>query len=69
MTANVILRFVPPYGVPAEALGRAARDITTALADGKLTGLPVTRFALDDIVAAQQAVEAGTPGKVLIELE
>ena len=69
MTANVILRFVLLYGVPPKALGRAAHDITAALAEGKLTGLPVTRFALDDVVAAQQAVEAGTPGKVLIELE
>jgi NADPH2:quinone reductase len=68
MTANVTLRFVLLYGVPAVALDQAARDITVALTDGALTGLPVTRFALDDIVAAQQAVEGGAVGKVLVEL-
>jgi len=68
MTANVTLRFVLLYGVPPAALDQAARDITTALTDGRLTELPVTRFGLDDIAAAQEAVEAGALGKVLIEL-
>jgi NADPH2:quinone reductase len=68
MTANVTLRFVLLYGIPPAAFDQAARDITTALADGKLTGLPVTRFALDDIAAAHDAVEAGALGKVLIDL-
>jgi NADPH2:quinone reductase len=68
MTANVTLRFVLLYGVPAAALDQAARDITLALTDGALTELPVTRFALDDIVAAQQAVENGAVGKVLVDL-
>ena len=66
MTANVTLRFVLLYGVPPAALEQAARDITAALADGALTELPVTRFGLDDIVAAQEAVEAGAIGKVLV---
>jgi NADPH:quinone reductase len=68
MTANVTLRFVLLYGIPPAAFDQAARDITTALTDGKLTGLPVTRFALDDVAAAHDAVEAGALGKVLIEL-
>jgi len=66
MTANVMLRFVLLYGVPRAALEQAARDITAALADGALSELPVTRFGLDEIAAAQEAVEAGTPGKVLV---
>ncbi len=66
MTANVTLRFVLLYGVPPAALEQAAQDITAALADGALTELPVTRFGLDDIVAAQDAVEAGAVGKVLV---
>ncbi len=66
MTANVLLRFVLLYGVPRPALEQAARDITTALADGALTELPVTRFPLAEIAAAHEAVEAGTPGKVLV---
>ena len=66
MTANMTLRFVLVYGVPRAALEQAASDITAALAAGALTELPVTRFALDDIVAAHEAVEAGTVGKVLV---
>jgi NADPH2:quinone reductase len=66
MTANVTLRFVLLYGVPRAALEQAARDITAALTGGALTELPVTRFGLDDIVAAHEAVEAGTVGKVLV---
>ena len=34
----------------------------------RVTGLPVTRFTLDDVAAAQDAVEAGALGKVLIDL-
>jgi NADPH:quinone reductase len=66
MNANVILRFVLLYGVPQEALERAVADITAALEDGALTELPVTRFPLDEIAAAQDAVEAGAVGKVLV---
>ena len=68
MTANLTLRFVLLYGVPPAALGQAASDITGALADGALTELPVTRFGLADVAAAHRAVEAGTPGKVVVEL-
>src|SRR5258708_22696721 len=66
MTANVTLRFVLVYGVPRAALDQAASDITAALAAGALTELPVTRFALDDIAAAHEAVEAGAVGKVIV---
>jgi NADPH:quinone reductase len=66
MNANVVMRFVLLYGVPADALGRAARDVSAALADGALTELPVTLFPLDQIAAAQEAVEAGAVGKVLV---
>jgi NADPH:quinone reductase len=66
MTANVLLRFVLLYGVPAAALEQAAKDITAALASGALTELPVHKFSLDDAAAAQDAVEKGTVGKVLV---
>lgn len=68
MTANVTLRFVLLYGVPAPALGQAAADVTAALTAGDLTPLPVHRFALEDIVAAHEAVENGVTGKVLVTL-
>ena len=66
MNANVILRFVLLYGVPLEAVERAAQDITTALADGALTELPTAKFRLDEVAAAHEAVEAGAVGKVLV---
>jgi NADPH2:quinone reductase len=66
MNANVMLRFVLLYGVPHEAIEQAAKDITAALADGALTELPTTRFRLDEIAEAHDAVEAGAVGKVLV---
>jgi NADPH2:quinone reductase len=66
MTANVTLRFVLLYTLPAGALQQAAADITAALRDGALTPLPVHRFGLDDIVAAHEAAENGVTGKVVV---
>ena len=66
MSANVTLRFVLLYGVPAAAVDEAVADITEALRAGTLTPLPVHRFRLDDIAAAHEAVENGVTGKVLI---
>jgi NADPH:quinone reductase len=69
MTANATLRFILLYGVPAAALDQAAADITSALEAGALTELPITRFALDHVVRAQEAVEGGAVGKVAIEID
>jgi NADPH:quinone reductase len=66
MTANLTLEFVLLYGVPADALERAAADITAALAAGELTGLPVRKFPLADIAAAHEAAEGGAVGKVIV---
>jgi NADPH:quinone reductase len=66
MNANVVLRFVLLYGVPADIIERAVADITVALTSGALTELPAHRFRLDDIVAAQDAVQSGVVGKVLV---
>ncbi|MGI8331441.1 NADPH:quinone reductase [Actinomadura scrupuli] len=68
MTANVALRFVLLYGVPVPSLELAARDITAALAAGALSELPVQRYPLEEIVAAQEAAEAGAVGKVLVDV-
>jgi NADPH:quinone reductase len=68
MTANVTLRFILLYGVPSEATDQAVNDITRAVEAGALTELPVIRFPLQEVVAAQQAVEAGAVGKVIVEL-
>jgi NADPH2:quinone reductase len=69
MTANVTLRFVLLYGVPRDALLRAAADVTSAVADGALSELPAQRFGLDDIVDAHDAAEAGANGKVLVDID
>ena len=68
MTANVTLRFILLYGVPADALEQGVADIGQAMAAGALSALPLVRYPLADVVAAQQAVEAGAVGKVVLEL-
>jgi NADPH2:quinone reductase len=66
MTANVTVRFVLLYGVPAVALDRAVTGISAALEANALTALPVIRFGLDQVAQAQEAVRAGAVGKVVV---
>jgi NADPH:quinone reductase len=66
MNANVTLRFVLLYGLPAAAMDAAVAGVTDALAAGALTELPVHRFPLSDIVAAHEAAESGAVGKVIV---
>jgi NADPH:quinone reductase len=68
MRRNAVLRFVLVYTVPQPALDLAVRDITAALHAGALAPLPERHFALDDIVAAHEAVEGGAVGKVLVDI-
>ncbi len=68
MSANITLRFVLLYGLPDPALDQAAADITRAVEAGALTELPITRFPLEQVAAAQEAVEAGAVGKVVVAL-
>lgn len=70
---NVRYQFLLLYTVGAEPLAAAAEDIGLALADGALdvgeeAGLPITRFPLERTGDAHAAVEAGTVGKVLIDV-
>lgn len=66
MIANATIRYVLLYGVPTPELARATDFVQSALEAGALSALPVTRYALDDVVAAQQAVEDGAVGKVVL---
>ena len=66
MAANATLRYVLLYGVPRPELLAAVAWTSRALADGALSALPVKRFGLGDIAAAQDAVEHGAVGKVLV---
>jgi NADPH2:quinone reductase len=68
MSANVVLRFVLLYGVPIADLLLGVREVSAAVAAGALTELPVHRFPLDECAAAQEAVQAGAVGKVLLDV-
>ncbi|HVL60586.1 MAG TPA: NADPH:quinone reductase [Microbacterium sp.] len=70
---NVRYQFLLLYTVGQEALATAAEDIGLAVIDGALTvgdaaGLPLSRFPLERTADAHDAVEAGTVGKVLIDV-
>jgi NADPH2:quinone reductase len=67
MMAGITLRFMLLYRVPARALAEAADAVSAALAAGALSLPPVTRFALGDIVAAQEAQEGGPFGRILVD--
>lgn len=66
MGANATLRFVLLYGVPWSELMDAVDWVERALGDGALSRLPLHRFPLDQTAAAQDAVEQGVVGKVLV---
>lgn len=66
MQANTTIRYVLLYGVPAQDLEAAVAWTADALAAGALSELPVHRFALEEIADAQDAVQAGAVGKVLV---
>jgi NADPH2:quinone reductase len=66
MNANAALHYLLLYGVPKEELAEAVAWTSSALAAGMLTELPVHRFSLEEVAAAQDAVEHGVVGKVLL---
>ena len=73
MALNARIQFVLLYTVGEAGLQAAAEDVGAAAAAGVLAvgeehGLPLTRFPLAETAAAHDAVEAGTVGKVLIDL-
>ncbi|MHB1539238.1 MAG: NADPH:quinone reductase [Solirubrobacteraceae bacterium] len=66
MTANVRLHFLLLYGVPRDVLAADVAWVSEALSAGALSELPLHRFPLQRIAEAQDAVEAGAVGKVLV---
>jgi NADPH2:quinone reductase len=73
MQVNARWQFVLLYTMPAAAKGHAIEDVAAAVADraasvGEDVGLPVHHFPLEQAAAAHAAVEAGTVGKVLIDV-
>lgn len=74
MMLNTRFQFLVLYTVGAEALAAGAEDVAAAVHDGALpvgeeNGLPLVRFPLDRTADAHRAVESGTVGKVLIDVE
>jgi NADPH2:quinone reductase len=73
MTKNIRYQFILTYTTSPEQKASAVRAVAAAVADGVLgvgeeNGLPVTRFPLERTAEAHRAVEAGTVGKVLIDV-
>jgi len=68
MVANTRLAFVLVYGLTDDELDAAAGDVRAAVADGSLRAQPPVRFPLEQIAKAHDLIEAGPPGKVLIDL-
>lgn len=68
MAANLLLRFVLVYTMPAEARAAAAADVSAALRAHALSPLPVHRFPLEAIADAHAALEDGIVGKVLVDI-
>ena len=73
MFRNVRYQFVLVYTVPAQAKDEAVADVAAAAAAGALpvgeeAGLPLHRFPLERTADAHAAVEAGTVGKVLVDV-
>lgn len=66
MTTNAVLRFVLLYGVRPADLAADIAWVGDAVGAGALTELPITSYPLDDVVAAQEAVEDGAVGKVVL---
>ena len=66
MAANVTIRYVLLYGAPRQELADAVRWVDRAVRDSALSLLPLHRFPLDEVAAAQDAVEHGAVGKVLV---
>jgi NADPH2:quinone reductase len=66
---GAVLRCVLVYLISAEQRGAANAEVTAALEDGSLAPLIGARFGLEDIVAAHEAVEGGSFGQVVVELQ
>jgi NADPH2:quinone reductase len=73
MSKNLVWRFLLTYTAPEDFKDAAVAGVTGALEAGALrigeeAGLPVLRFPLARTADAHRAVEAGTTGKVLIDV-
>ena len=69
IVSNIGIRFFMVYQQPPEMRARAVAELTAALITGRLKHVIGARFALKDIAAAHEAVEAAAvTGNVVIDL-
>ncbi|WP_375483942.1 NADPH:quinone reductase [uncultured Jatrophihabitans sp.] len=66
--ADTCLRLLGSDDFAPEVKAHAAAELTAALVEGALRSVIVERFPLEHIAAAQEAVEAGAPGRVLVQI-
>ena len=66
MNANVTVHFSLLSGVPDEEMRAAVSWVTEALAAEALSELPLHKYRLEEVAAAQDAVEGNAVGKVLV---
>jgi len=67
---NIALRFFLVYLMPQDVRDRATADITRLLEQGELIHNVAQSFALSDIVAAHEAVEAGKAmGNIVLRVD
>jgi len=69
MVKNIKIRLVLVYNMPEEAKQQAAKDISQAINDGKLTHPIAAVYPLEQLADAHLAVESGTHiGNVIVEI-
>lgn len=66
---NVSLRMLGSDDFPSSAKEAAVRELTVAAASGALLAPVAARYALTDVAAAHDRVDAGTHGRVLVRIE
>ncbi|HEX6450716.1 MAG TPA: NADPH:quinone reductase [Trebonia sp.] len=66
--ADTVLRLLGSDDFPPEVKAEAATALTAALSEGALHSVIAARFPLDQIVDAQEMVEHGAHGRVIIQL-
>lgn len=65
-TANVTIKFILLYTISDADRAAAISWTCAAVEAGALTALPIADYRLDDVAAAQSAVEAGAVGKIVV---
>jgi NADPH2:quinone reductase len=69
LTSRLVLKFIYVYEISLEERQEAISAITDMMEDNRLRHTVAFALPLDDVVAAHEAVESGSPlGKVIIKL-